>query len=68
MVLSALFFGALASGSAYMQLQTDVPDSIAVIVQAVVILFIGIRVLRRPSRPGANPSDATGEEAKHVPF
>ncbi len=70
-VLSALFFGALASGSAYMQLQTDVPDSIAVIVQAVVILFIGIRVLRRPSRPAiitSLPADATGEEAKHVPF
>ncbi len=47
-VLSALFFGSLASGSTYMQLQTDVPDSIAVIVQAAVILFVGIRLLRRP--------------------
>jgi simple sugar transport system permease protein len=49
-VLSALFFGSLASGSAYMQLQTDVPDSIAVIVQAMVILFIGMRTLGRASR------------------
>jgi ABC-type uncharacterized transport system permease subunit len=47
--LSALFFGALASGSTYMQLQTDVPDSVAVIVQAAVILFVGIRLLRRTS-------------------
>ncbi len=42
-VLAALFFGALANGAAFMQLQTDVPDSIAVIVQAVVILFTGVR-------------------------
>ncbi len=41
--LSAVFFGALSNGSAYMQLQTDVPDSIAIIVQAVVIICIGIR-------------------------
>lgn len=45
--LSALFFGALANGAAYMQLETDVPDSIAVIVQAVVIIFIGVRVHRK---------------------
>jgi len=48
-VLSALFFGALASGSAYMQLHTDVPDSIAVIVQATVILFVGLRFQRLPA-------------------
>lgn len=45
--LSALFFGALASGASFMQLQTDVPDSIAVIVQAVVIVFVGIRTWGR---------------------
>lgn len=43
--LAALFFGALASGATFMQSQTNVPDSIAVIVQALVILFVGVRVL-----------------------
>jgi simple sugar transport system permease protein len=45
--LSALFFGALANGAAFMQLQTDVPDSIAILVQAVVILFVALRFRRR---------------------
>jgi general nucleoside transport system permease protein len=81
-VLSALFFGALASGSTYMQLQTDVPDSIAVIVQATVILFVGIRLLGRsaPARVGVIPEPAaepetssetvaeTSQEAKHAPL
>lgn len=45
-ILSALFFGALASGAAFMQLQTEVPDSISVIVQALVIIFVGVRFRR----------------------
>ncbi|HZT42761.1 MAG TPA: ABC transporter permease [Chthonomonadaceae bacterium] len=43
---AALFFGALANGATFMQLQTDVPDSVAVVVQAVVILFAGVRYAR----------------------
>lgn len=45
--LSALFFGALANGAGFMQMQTDVPDSIAVLVQAVVIIFVGMRFVRQ---------------------
>ncbi len=41
--LSALFFGGLASGANNMQLLTNVPDSIATVVQAVVIFFAGVR-------------------------
>jgi len=75
-VLSALFFGALASGSTYMQLQTDVPDSIAVIVQAAVILLVGIRLLRPSSvstasaapEPKPSPGPETSQEAEHAPL
>lgn len=69
-VLSALFFGALASGSAYMESLTNVPDSISVIVQGIVILCVGIRVLRRPSQPsaGSRPGRAPNRtpEAEHA--
>lgn len=67
--LSALFFGALASGSAYMQLQSRVPDSVAVIVQAIVILCVGIRVLRRP-RPTQNAAEPVTERPtpEHAPL
>ncbi len=41
--LSAFFFGFLAGGADYMETLTNVPNSIAVIVQALVILFAGIR-------------------------
>ncbi|HZP84584.1 MAG TPA: ABC transporter permease [Chthonomonadaceae bacterium] len=50
-VLSALFFGALSNGATGMQAQTDVPDSISVIVQAVVILLIGVRYSRKKAAP-----------------
>ncbi len=42
-VLSALFFGGLASGSSFMESLTNVPAPISVIVQAVVIAFVGMR-------------------------
>ena len=41
--LSAFFFGFLAGGADYMETLTNVPNSIAVIVQALVILFAGVR-------------------------
>ncbi len=43
--IAALFFGGLTSGAGYMSLQTNVPDSIAVVVQAAVVLFAGARAL-----------------------
>ncbi len=70
-VLSALFFGALSSGATYMRLQTNVPDSITVIVQALVILFVGIRLLRRPKpTPAASSVEEFGSEpmAEHAPL
>ncbi len=58
-VLSALFFGLLASGSDAMQSMTSVPAPVSVVVQAVVILFVGMRRLgwRRPTRIGDGASD-----------
>ncbi len=50
--LSALFFGALASGSGYMETTTNVPAPISEIVQAVVILLVGIKAAIRFRRPG----------------
>ncbi|HZO88254.1 MAG TPA: ABC transporter permease [Chthonomonadaceae bacterium] len=50
-VASGLFFGLLASGASGMQRSTDVPDAITVIVQAVVILVIGVRYLRKRALP-----------------
>lgn len=44
--LAAFFFGALANGANFMQTQTQVPESIAGIVQAIVILCIGIRAFK----------------------
>lgn len=53
--LAAFFFGALMNGASMMQNRSGVPDSIAVIVQATVILFIGIRAFgaAKPSRIAA---------------
>ena len=54
---SALFFGALANGSKAMQIMTDVPDSIATLVQAFVIVFAGIRWLPRFAVPKTKPAE-----------
>jgi general nucleoside transport system permease protein len=53
--LAAFFFGALMNGASLMQNRSGVPDSIAVIVQAMVILFIGIRAFgtSKPSKIAA---------------
>ncbi len=61
--LSALFFGGLASGSSYMESLTNVPAPVSVIVQAVVIAFVGMRLRPRtvaapilaPEPPAAEP-------------
>ena len=45
-LLSSLFFGMLNSGAGYMKTQTDVPDSLAVIIQALVIIAVGVRFSR----------------------
>lgn len=43
-LFSALFFGLLASGASYMESVTHVPAPISIIVQAFVILFVGMRL------------------------
>lgn len=63
-ILSALFFGALANGAAFMQLKTDVPESIAVLVQAVVILFAGVRYVRKTR---VNAPQAATEAEERLP-
>ncbi len=55
---SALFFGALANGARNMQLVTDAPDTIASIVQAFVIVFVGIRWQRSQSAAKAGAENA----------
>ena len=46
--LSALLFGALRNGAVNMQLATDTPREIVTLIQAIVIVFAGMRFLRRP--------------------
>ena len=61
-ILSALFFGLLASGSDAMQSLTSVPAPISVVVQAIVIMFVGIRYFGGGSRRSGKtpPSDPPG--------
>ncbi|HLI47557.1 MAG TPA: ABC transporter permease [Chthonomonas sp.] len=56
---SALFFGALAGGAGYMQDQTNIPDSIGRIIQAIIILFVGMRFLfyQRKRKPLPTPPE-----------
>jgi simple sugar transport system permease protein len=55
-VLGAFFFGALASGSLYMETTARVPAPISEIVQAAVILFVGMRFVL-PRSTGAASFD-----------
>ena len=41
-LLAALFFGALRSGSTVMEIFTDVPRDLVDVIQALIILFIAI--------------------------
>lgn len=52
-VLAALFFGALASGSVYMETTTNVPAPISEIVQACVILLVGMRFVLNKTQTAA---------------
>ncbi len=55
--LSAVFFGALSNGANFMQLQTNVPKTIAVVIQAIIILFVGVRFQRKLQAPSKAPQD-----------
>ncbi len=63
-VLSGLFFGLLANGAIGMQAMTDVPDSISVIVQAVVILLVGVRYTRKKAVPAVVAAVLDTDEGK----
>ena len=54
-VLSALFFGSLAVGAGFMETNTNVPAPISVIVQAIVIVFVGMRLRPRQIAPLTAP-------------
>ena len=62
-ILSAFFFGFLSTGSDYMQSLTGVPAPIAVVVQAVVILFVGVKVLRTKKMKMKMKKEALPESA-----
>lgn len=64
-VLSASFFGALSNGANFMQIQTDTPKTIAVVVQAVIVLLVGLRFRReRREKGGVNTQKTAVEAAK----
>jgi ABC-type uncharacterized transport system permease subunit len=63
-ILSALFFGGLASGSSYMESLTNVPAPISVIVQAVVIAFVGMRPRLRTKLAASAPTPEPPAERK----
>jgi simple sugar transport system permease protein len=57
--LSALLFGALRNGALGMQIVTDTPKEIVTLIQAMVIIFAGMRFLRptqAPARTGSGDS------------
>jgi len=56
--LSALLFGALRNGAIGMQLATNTPKEIVTLIQAIVIVFAGMRLLGRTQ---AVPSPPEGE-------
>ena len=78
-IFSALFFGLLASGSDAMQSITSVPAPVASVVQAIVILFVGVRAFRlggakRPPQPapgdpgsGASAQSPSAAERSAIP-
>ncbi len=47
-VLTAIFFGALASGGAHVDMVTNVPRELVTVIQAVIILFVACDLVLRP--------------------
>lgn len=52
--LSAFLFGALKNGALNMQLNTNTPKEIVTIIQAIVIVFAGIRFFRKDKKNSKN--------------
>ena len=49
-VIAAIFYSALKSGSESIAIFTDVPREIVLIIQALIVLFLSIRMLRQNSK------------------
>ena len=54
--LAALLFGALRNGAVNMQLAANTPKEIVTLIQAIVIIFAGMRFLKAPSTKHRAPS------------
>ena len=55
--LSAVFFGALRNGAVNMQLATDSPKEIVTLIQAIVIIFAGMRFLKPAAKRSPDNAD-----------
>jgi simple sugar transport system permease protein len=59
-VLAALFFGALASGGAQVDMETQVPRELVTVIQAIVIIFVACEYLVTKMRIGRREVVANG--------
>ena len=57
-LIAALFFGALASGGAQVDMETPVPRELVTVIQAIVIIFVACEYLVRRMRLGARGATA----------
>ena len=62
--LSAVLFGALRNGAVTMQLATDTPKEIVILIQAIVIVFAGMRFLRGQGFQGSRGPGNQGAEGQ----
>jgi ABC-type uncharacterized transport system permease subunit len=59
-LIAALFFGALASGGAQVDMETTVPRELVTVIQAIVIIFVACEYLVR--RMGLGSKGAVVDE------
>jgi ABC-type uncharacterized transport system permease subunit len=59
-LVSAVFFGALASGGAQVDMETNVPRELVTVIQAIIIIFVACEYLVR--RMGLRPREVTADD------
>ena len=59
-LVSAVFFGALASGGAQVDMETQVPRELVTVIQAIVIIFVACEYL--VGRMGVKPREAVADD------
>ncbi len=59
-LISAIFFGALASGGAQVDMETHVPRELVTVIQAIIIIFVACEYLIR--KIGIKPKEALADE------